>query len=69
MRAGENLLDVGEHSVGVEGGVDRPVEAPLGVVLHQREGLLVVRLQSLFQGLRVVVRTPDQRFSSHLERI
>ena len=67
MCVGENLLDVGENRVGVEGGVDGAVEVPLGVVVDQGKGLLVVRSQPFLERLWVVISPPDERFSGDLK--
>ena len=49
-------------------GVHGRVDATSGVVVDERLGLLVIRLKSLLQRLRVVVRTLDEWLTRQLNR-
>lgn len=63
---GEGSYDGGEDHVGAQGGVDGSVQAPGAVVLHQRDGLPVVGVQTEIQRLLVVVAAAHERLACQL---
>lgn len=63
---GEGSYDWGEDYVRALSGVDGRVEASGAVVLHQRDGLPVVGVQTGAQRRFVVVAAADERLTRHL---
>lgn len=63
---GEGGYDGGKDDVWALGGVDGRVQAPGAVVLHQRDGLPVVGVQTGAQRRLVVVAAADERLACQL---
>lgn len=63
---GEGGHDGGEDYIWVLRGVDGRVQAPGAVVLHQRDGLTVVGVQTGLQRRRIVVAAADERLARQL---
>lgn len=62
----EGSLDGRPNQLGALGGIDTSPNTSLSVVIHDRDGLLVVRYQSLLEGLGVIVRSLDQGLTSRV---
>lgn len=64
--SGEGGYDGGEDDVWALGGVDGRVQTPGTVVLHQRDGLPVVGVQTGAQCRLVVIAAADERLACQL---
>lgn len=62
----EGSYDGGKDDVWALGGVDGRVQAPGTVVLHQRDGLPVVGVQTGAQRRLIVVTATDEWLARHL---